>query len=414
MVLYTGQQFLEVGRSNQDRLQKDRVGLMQDVFATLLEASDFNETLIQTQIDSLSALNPDITAFRIVTETNEGFVPIAALSADVIGVYEPDPELYRRASLSLDETVIFEFSATHGRLWQAFRTIRSQDGDVYFIFTEFDLSAIDSAFASKERDVLWSLLVVYVIFIAVAYWLIRQTDFRNLYLQSKQESETKDQFVNMIAHELRAPLTAIKGYSSLLEERLTDEESILYSVRTRESAERLIAIVNDLLDVARIQSGKLAVEQEVVNVSAVVTAVIDELRISAEQKQISLTQVGTDTVHEIQGDTKRLHQALTNLVSNAIKYTKEGTIELEVIDKPTEVELRVKDTGMGISAEDQQKLFAPFFRVKSDSVAHITGTGLGMWITKQLIELMGAKIGVESIKGVGTHVVVSLPKQTGK
>jgi signal transduction histidine kinase len=110
-------------------------------------------------------------------------------------------------------------------------------------------------------------------------------------------------------------------------------------------------------------------------------------------------------------DGKRLHQALTNLVSNAIKYTNKGTISLSLDDKYAYVEIRVKDTGMGISSDDQKKIFAPFFRVENEDVSKITGTGLGMWITKELIELMGATIGVESIKGVGTHVVITLPKE---
>jgi signal transduction histidine kinase len=97
-------------------------------------------------------------------------------------------------------------------------------------------------------------------------------------------------------------------------------------------------------------------------------------------------------------------------VSNAIKYTQNGAIELSIEEKSAYIEVRVKDTGMGISAEDQKKLFAPFFRVANEDVSKITGTGLGMWITKQLIELMGATIGVESIKGVGTHIVISIPK----
>lgn len=245
---------------------------------------------------------------------------------------------------------------------------------------------------------------------ALAYWHIKLTDYRYLYIKAKKKNETKDLFTNMIAHELRAPLTAIRGYASLLDEQLTDTEQKKYALRVKESSERLIIIVNDLLDVARIQSGKLSIVKEEVNIGDIVSAVTEELRISAKEKNIVLTNTTQGGSFFAVVDSKRLHQALINLVSNSIKYTQNGAIELALEEKRAYVEIRVKDTGMGISAEDQKKLFAPFFRVTNEDVSKIAGTGLGMWTTKQFIELMGATIGVESIKGVGTHIVVSLPK----
>ena len=247
--------------------------------------------------------------------------------------------------------------------------------------------------------------------LALAYWHIRLTDYRYLYIKVRKANEMKDLLTNMIAHELRAPLTAIRGYASMIGEATQDPDQQIYAVRVKDSAERLLVIVNDLLEVARIQSGKLSVEKEVFDVSEVIIAVTDELHVSALEKNIKLSHTGAIETHLIEGDRKRLHQAMTNLVSNAIKYTKDGAIELVIEEKVATVEVRVKDTGMGISAEDQKKLFAPFFRVENEDVSKITGSGLGMWITKQLLELMGAKIGVESIKGVGTHVVVKLNKQ---
>ncbi len=150
---------------------------------------------------------------------------------------------------------------------------------------------------------------------------------------------------------------------------------------------------------------------EDVDVARIVTAVKDELAISAQEKKITLNFEPPSTPTQARGDAKRLHQVLTNLVSNAIKYTPEGSITLSIESKTAYVEVRVQDTGMGISSEDQKKLFAPFFRVASTDVSKITGSGLGMWIAKELVELMGGKIGVESIKGVGTHIVLSVPKE---
>jgi signal transduction histidine kinase len=212
----------------------------------------------------------------------------------------------------------------------------------------------------------------------------------------------------MMAHELRAPLTAIKGYSELLAESLLEQPVLIQHVtRISQSSERLIEMISDLLDVSRIQSGSLSINFERSDVSGVVQAVLQELQVTAQEKNITLHSVGADSPHEAEVDVVRLHQVLTNLVNNSIKYTESGSIEVQVTPRRRDVEIRIKDTGMGINADDQKKLFAPFFRVRTADVSAITGSGLGMWITKQLVTMMGGTIGVESIRGVGTHIVLT-------
>ncbi len=411
LFLYSGQQFLDVGKENQDRIQKERIGLMQDTFASILYSNNFKTQKVQKEIERITNANPDLLDFRVVKAEGKDMRIIAASSPELIDTNDQYVDLYRNAAVRLDESLIFEVRTNEGRTWLTYRALENESGDLYFIYTKVSLTAVDSLFKRTERQALYSLGFIYLFILALAYWHIKLTDYRFMYLKVQKANEMKDLFTNMIAHELRAPLTAIRGYASMIDESTQDPEQQKYARRIKDSSERLLSIVNDLLDVARIQSGKLSVENEVFDVSEVVMTVTDELHISAQEKNIKLSHSGAIDTHLIEGDRKRLHQALTNLVSNAIKYTQDGAIEITIEEKVTTVEIRVKDTGMGISAEDQKKLFAPFFRVKNDDVSKITGTGLGMWITKQLIELMGAKIGVESIKGVGTHVVVKLKKQ---
>lgn len=413
LFLYTGQQFLDAGKANQDRLQKDRVGLMHDVFVSLIKASVYDTTVIQREIASVASQNPDIKSFRFAKQEGRDIRILAALDETIIETIEENGALYKDAAVRLDESIIFQAQTSEGRMWHSYRALESENGEVYFVYVALSLAQIDAVFAQREQSALYSLVFVYVLIVALAYWHVRLTDYRYLFLEAKKANATKDLFTNMIAHELRAPLTAIKGYASMVEEAhgTFDEKTEQYPGRIRESADRLLTLVNDLLDVARIQSGKLSVENTNVPIVQLIEKVLQELYVSAEEKKIQLKQTYT-TEPVVVADPARLQQVVTNLVSNAIKYTKEGIIELSVEEKADSVELRVKDTGMGISSEDQKKLFAPFFRVASTDVSKITGTGLGMWITKQLVELMGAKIGVESIKGVGTHIVISLPKQT--
>jgi len=221
----------------------------------------------------------------------------------------------------------------------------------------------------------------------------------------------KDLFTHMIAHELRAPLTTMRGYASMIRERETsDGDTKKNALEIERAAERLVGIVSDLLDIARIQSGKMDIAREPFHLSGTIRAVVEALHPSAHEKNIHIAIDDPKGTVQMKGDEKRIFQVLTNIVSNAIKYTNKGTVTISVLELRDRMEIRIKDTGMGISAHDQQKMFAPFFRVEGKETAAITGTGLGLWVTKQLIEHMGGSIGVESIKGIGTHVVITLPK----
>ena len=410
LFLYTGQQFLDVGRANQDRLQKDKVGVLHDAFSSLFLATDFDEAIAQKELSKIASQNPDIIDYTLSKQSDGTITPFVAMNSNEVGVSIAEIDLFINASLRTDESIIFEFYESDVRIWSAYRAMRTADGSLYFLYTKISLGDIDALFATREQKAYFSLIFVYCFVIALAYWHIRLTDYKYLYLKAEKANEMKDLFANMITHELRAPLTAIGGYAGLLSESLSVESQKIQALRIKDSATRLLGIVNDLLDVARIQSGKLSFVKEHIDISLVVMAVLHELSILASQKNITLSSSGIDTSHMVHTDAKRIQQALTNIVSNALKHTEKGEITITVEDMHACVELRVKDTGMGISSDDQQKLFAPFFRVSNTDVSTITGTGLGMWITKELVELLGAKIGVESIKGVGTHIVISFPK----
>lgn len=412
LFLYSGQQFLEVGRENQTTLQKERVGLMQDSFVVLLQANNYSIESAQKAITDIASLNPDITKFRITKREDGVFTPVAALTESAVGQSEEASDFYRTAAINGNESLIVEYYESGDRKWQVFRYVGESKGAEWFIFTELSLARVDTYFSQRENDAKLVLIPIFLLVLLLGWWQMRNTDFRYLYLEAQEANKTRDLFTNMITHELRAPLTAMRGYASMIEEsKDVSYENREHANRMRQSAERLLAIVNDLLEVARIQSGRMQVDLGKVNVSELIQNVIFELKPSANAKSISLQHKGTEDKIEIFSDQKRLHQVMVNLISNAIKYTEKGSVTIELTDKRKTIEIRVKDTGMGISAEDQKKLFAPFFRVNSDSVNNITGTGLGMWITKQLIDILAGTVGVESIKDIGTNIVLTFKKE---
>ena len=410
--LVSGQQFLNAARDNQERLEMDRVGIMHDLFSAFLIASNFNQSSIQAEFILLASQNPDITKFRVAREEGSEIKIIASLDTAQIGTFADEPNAYRIGNTNPNEAIITPFVQNGIRYWQSFKLVQQDGLPDHYIFIETSLERIDTLFAARIRDAYYWLIGLLSIILYLLIRHVRLIDYAYLYRETKRMNETKDLFTNMIAHELRAPLTAMRGYASLIRERSElDERTRKDAGEIESAAARLVTVVSDLLDVARIQSGKLTIESGTIHISGIARSVIGALHPSAEEKRITLKiddPLGNIVVH---GDEKRFYQALTNVVSNAIKYTKEGTITILLSRQKDRVELRVKDTGMGISSENQKNIFAPFFRVEGKETASIVGTGLGMWITKELIELMGGSIGIESIKGVGTHVVITMPER---
>ena len=409
--LVSGQQFLNAARTNQERLEMDRVGMMHDLFSAFLVATKFNQSQIQAEMQSLVALNPDITKMNVAREEGADVRIIASLDPSQIEAYANEPNTYRIGNTNPNESLINPHARAGIRYWQSFRLVRVPGYDDHYIFIETSLEHIDTLFAARIMEAYYWLIGLLSVILYLLFRHVRLIDYSYLYREMMKANEMKDLFTNMIAHELRAPLTAMRGYASMIRERGNIDETTRKNALEIESASsRLITIVSDLLDVARIQSGKLTIEPGSVHVSGVARSVVEALHPSADEKAITLKVVDPYGNLTLTGDEKRFYQALTNVVSNAIKYTKEGTISVELTDAKDRIEIRVKDTGMGISSENQKKMFAPFFRVEGEETASITGTGLGMWVTKQLVELMKGSIGVESIKGVGTHVVMTFPK----
>lgn len=409
--LMSGQQFLVAARDNQERLEKDRIGIMHDLFSSFVVASGFDSENIQKEIEHIVDLNPDITEFIFAHEEGNDIRILASRDSALRGSFEPNPQFFRISNANPDESIISPFARDGIRYWQSIKLVRGAQNDDYYIYLETSLERIDALFASRIMTAyLWLLGILSVVLILVVRH-VRLIDYAYLYSETKKANEMKDLFTNMIAHELRAPLTAMRGYASMIRENAEVAPEIKeHASKIEDAAGRLVLIVSDLLDVARIHSGKLSITKTNVDVQKVIASVLEIMQSVAKEKNISLSQEGVRASLFIHIDEKRLYQALTNLVSNSLKYTSTGSIAVSVEDRSDRIEIRVKDTGMGISADNQKNLFAPFFRVDSAEVDQTVGTGLGMWITKQLIELMNGSIGVESIRGVGTHIILTLPK----
>jgi len=175
------------------------------------------------------------------------------------------------------------------------------------------------------------------------------------------------------------------------------------------SSERLNNLVDDLLNVSRIEQGRMKVINESIEIEPLIENIVSQLKFTAEEKNLKLVfEKQENKLPLITSDSEKLKQVLINLIGNSIKYTEKGTVKIITKSENNKLEIKIIDTGIGLAAEEQKHLFEKFHRVRNEKTKDITGTGLGLWITKQIVELLNGKISLESMEDVGTQVTIKL------
>jgi signal transduction histidine kinase len=226
-------------------------------------------------------------------------------------------------------------------------------------------------------------------------------------------NKSKSEFVSVVSHELKLPMTSIKGYSELMLSGVTgalSENQTKYLSTIRNNVNRMATLVSDLADISRIESGNLRLEPREVPVWDVIDEVVSLTRMQVTQKHQTVTVNIPNELPKSWCDRNRLAQILTNLVSNANKYTQEGgAIVVHATREGDLIQIKVEDNGLGMTPEDQQKLFNKFFRSADEKIREAPGTGLGLSITKNLIELQGGRIWFESEFRKGTSFYFTVP-----
>ncbi len=221
----------------------------------------------------------------------------------------------------------------------------------------------------------------------------------------------REQFIATVSHELRTPMNAILGFNNLLLARSTDNPQALKILNhTRQSADHLLTVINDVLDYSQLQAGKIKVQSETFALRDTVHTAFDLFAQRVESMHLNYTCTIDDTVPQwVYADRHRLMQVLVNLLGNAIKFTHQGHVTLHVRQQPLCVHFSVRDSGIGISQAQQPKIFQRFVQADDDIQSRYGGNGLGLSITQRLVEIMGGHVGFESKLGVGSIFWFTLP-----
>lgn len=283
---------------------------------------------------------------------------------------------------------------------------------------------IDSFAFVKEYsrwDIL-NFLFAFIIALVTGIFLIRNLNKRNklnIELEkSKAEADEalkiKEKFIANVSHEIRTPMNAIIGFTELLEKRETDAKNLDYIKHIKSSSENLLIIINDILDFSKLEVGKLQLVESPFSVSTLMNSVYNMFYKAAEERSISMRLViDKDIPENIIGDATRLKQIVVNLVSNAIKFTKSGSIiisvsSIKVIKSDIQLQFSVKDTGIGIPEEKLDYIFERFSQINNDLSREYSGTGLGLSIVSDLIHLQNGTISVNSKTNIGSEFIFTL------
>jgi signal transduction histidine kinase len=243
-----------------------------------------------------------------------------------------------------------------------------------------------------------------------------------LFAEVEEANKAKSEFVSLVSHELKTPMTSIRGYTDLLAQGNVgpvNEIQTNFLSTIRSNVDRMATLVSDLADVSRIETGRMRLEYSAVSLSDIVEEVVRSARAQINEKDQALEINIPQDLPNVWGDYNRIIQIVNNLVSNANKYTPQsGNILIKAEQQsnqwdpdgaPEVVLLSVQDTGYGISSADQVKIFHKFFRSEDENIREIPGTGLGLNITRHLVEMQGGRIWFESEKGHGTTFSFTVP-----
>jgi len=403
-------------QKNMDAELQRKATLAEEVFAGSVADSLGNHAAIQNKIDQIIKISPEFKDITVLEPQADGFLVVASSNPKNLGlIYK---SLQNTIAWVENKSIATLASDTEAappeRFWVVITPLKDTAGQAKAL--------VDMRVSLKDIDVLTrktlsqSLIILSITVFFVLLLLInhfRFFEYAVLFRRLKEVDQMKDDFISIASHELKTPMAAIKGYLSMILEGVVGK----IEPKTKEHIEkafanvkRLDVLVNELLDVSRLEQGRTQFDMQPVDAATVISQVIDELRVKAEEKKLKITyQPLPEPRPKIFVDSDHLAQILDNLIGNAIKYTFKGGIQIFHQVDQENLKIIIKDTGIGMSPEDRQHLFEKFYRIKNEKTMDIPGTGLGLWITRELVRRMNGKIYVDSMENVGSQFTIVFP-----
>lgn len=415
--IVVSEQFLKITRENQNKLERNRISILEETFALFAMDHMNDPAYLSDRITILVEKNETIRNFYVLgPRTGETFPVVASNHHEKVGTeFEVDNlSMFLLGSVMGNprETFATSYFVEGERYWRGVRAITGVNSTeaIGYLVVDLSMSQADTVMRNNIRNAYALLGVIIFLIIVMLARQARIVDYAVLYQRLKEVDRMKDDFVSMAAHELRTPLAAIRGYANLLRGMKDIPSTHHRDIEMIDvSARDLALLVDDILDVARLQEGRMSFERVSIDTKDLLSSLVSTLQHVARDKGLVLRAELSETLPSLNTDEKRFKQVFTNIIGNALKYTVAGEVVVRAEVKHHHIVVRVSDTGIGISADEQKNLFQKFYRVRSKETEDIRGTGLGLWITYQIVKEMGGTINVESIKGKGTDFIITLP-----
>ena len=339
----------------------------------------------------ITDLDGNITFVNHAFETSTGYTRDEAIGQNprILKTDHLSPEVYE----NLWETV------SNGGVWSGEFLNKRKDGSTYWE------SAVITPITNHHGEI--------INYLAIKETITQRKQAEAAMKQAKEEAETanrlKSEFLANMSHEIRTPMNAILGFTDLLWEEEADREKQEKLEIIRHSGRHLLNLINDILDFSKIESGKIELQPKNFAIREVFDYLQNQFQLEAQDRQLGFSVTLADTVpHIVYGDESRITQILLNLVSNAFKFTREGSISLSCEYQANIATVQVADTGLGIPEDKHALIFSPFEQVDSSATRQHGGAGLGLAITRKLVELMGGTITFRSEVGRGSTFIVKL------
>lgn len=401
-------------RSTVDQsLQDKAVGISQVINVALADKLNSPQEM-QTFINNWKIYNSDTQSLDILYRDNDNFIIKASLNENKIGVAE-NLTVYLVAwdqNWPVAQKIV-DINNNGEIYWLVAAPLKNLQGQKQALLSmRLSAGIVEDIVTRNLTYSFWVLIISVLLIVLLLFANSRLFGYSILYNKIKEIDEMKDEFISMASHELKTPVTIIRGYASMIL-----EESQGLSEQTKNdlavislSAERLTNLIEDMLNVSRIEQGRLKIDAQPIEAVAVIEETVKEMKIQADEKKLALTfTLEPNTQSLIKIDKDKFKQVLINLIGNSIKYTPSGSVEVKAFNRDKNLVILIKDTGIGMSAKEREHLFEKFYRVKNKKTEAISGTGLGLWITKQLVELMQGAIAIDSIENTGTQVTLEFP-----
>lgn len=398
---------------------KRKADLVNSVIAqsSLEQINAGNYTVVQENLQGIENAQPAVTQSTVVIKKDDELNAIARTSSASKKLSE-EAKTQINFAISNKQSVATFINLTDrngkpAQAWNVATPVLNDKDMVVAVVTTSTLTSDTQEALDKAYQVSFFVLLASVVLIfALLFRHLRMVSYVGLLAKQKELNQTMSDFLSVATHELKAPTTIIKGYISNVMDGMfgpIDDKVREQLVTALAQTDRLNSLVQDLLNVSRVEQGRISYTYTSVDTTKLLTMITTNYQMIASGKELALVYQQLPSTPMIKADEGRMQEVYTNLIDNAIKYTAKGSVTVSQRIEKNMLITYIRDTGYGMSPEAKKRLFQRFYRVKTTETQNIPGTGLGLWIIKQYLEAMGGSIDLESMEGVGTNFIVTMP-----